>query len=784
MATIDFSRRPPFDVVVWCAYKARDQREYTLEIGQVITVHELEKRGAWFGTKTPTRTCWFPASYTRYADTKDVVIAPTSQESVSASDSGTSGGAVTLNYNAVGHRAIAHSGNAAAYATLTRPKSKEPDVASGTKGFKRSKSVSQSERAKAINNARIHAQQQQHYVRPPVPLSPPPSSQSSSNSPAAVPPPSQPPPPLPPVVTSSPSSTYDISIEQQFQQQPEIDYSTASTYEESYITSPEPSQSELVDNIYITTESELPLDTLPPPIVKDQKQRLMTIKEIVETEIEYNRDLKTLDNIRTRLTEKKLLPSDVLSQIFSNVTGLSNVNQLIEKKIEEEKVRIGDSDESLLHLPLGQIYRSLAPFLKMYLQYCEDHDNALIVLAKHKKKHKPLDNWLNQEAEKCKGLYLKDYLIKPIQRLCKYPLLFQNLLSLTPEDDPDYTSLQETLGQINDIVMDINEIRGKNANFSTLCNYEENIQDYDGTILSQQRQFIREGCLFVQEDKKNRIPHMKKSDAQERVLLVFNDRLLFCKKNFSLASKNYNLKFLFELETDVLIVSATYLEHAEHEISLLLENRKDEKRAWMIFFENGPEKNAWLKVLQETINTEKKKKLGKLDAITIPTELFHLDTRMIREKDLRTLLTLVLSPSGISIKNRKVRLKTYKNCFLGKDLVNWLCDNEITADRQSAIIIGQKFIDLKYIKHAAEENGTFKDDSNSPYRFDSISMERDNKARSRTRSQGPENRFIKSSSPLAKSGFLERSSAVRSSSVSPSEDTTASTPEQQVSVNI
>jgi hypothetical protein len=376
-------RRPPFDVVVWCAYKARDQREFTLEIGQVITVHELEKRGAWFGTKTGTRTVWFPASYTRYADTNDVVMAPTSsQENVSVSESGSA----TLNYNAVGHRAIAHSGNAAAYATLTRPKSKEPDIVSGSKGFKRSKSVSQSERAKAINNARILVQQQQQNVRPPIPLSPPPTGSSPSNSSPSVPlpPPSQPPPPLPPVLT------YDPSIEQS--QQLDDDATSIYVDEEncnssySYLPSAEPSQNE-VDNIYIpTVVDDTPLESEPPPPVKDQKQRLMTIKEIVETEIEYNRDLKTLDNIRTRLTEKKLLPSDVLGQIFSNVTGLSNVNQLIQKKIEEEQARIGDSEESLLHLPLGQIFLGLAPFLKMYLQYCEDHDNALIVLAKHKKK--------------------------------------------------------------------------------------------------------------------------------------------------------------------------------------------------------------------------------------------------------------------------------------------------------------------------------------------------------------------------------------------------------------
>jgi len=511
--------------------------------------------------------------------------------------------------------------------------------------------------------------------------------------------------------------------------------------------------------------------------VKDQKRRLMTMKEIIETEIEYNRDLKTLESIQTKMTQQKLLPQDIMAQIFSNINGLSKVNELIQTKIEEAKSKIGNTEEDLFKIPLGQIYLSLAPFLKMYLQYCENHDNALIVLTKHKKKNKQLDNWLNQEAEKCKGLYLKDYLIKPVQRLCKYPLLIQNLLSLTPENDPDYPDLVLCLNRINDIVMDINEIRGKNVNFATLSMYEESLQDYDGTLLSQQRTFIREGTMFVQEDKKSRIPQMKKSDSQERVLLIFNDKLLFCKKNSSFGSKNHTLKFLYELETDSVIVSATYAAHPEHDISFLLEKKTDDKRAWMIFFENTPEKTTWYKVFQETINTEKKRKIQKEDDIIIPTELFSLDPNLIKEKELRILLTLFLSPSGIPIKNKKVKLKTYKNCFSGKDMVNWLTEKNIAEDRPKGTLMGQKFIDLKYMKHAIEENGAFKDDSSSLYRFDSISMDRDQSRASRSRSHGPESKFIKSVGhlPRISSDVPELPPSVPTSSVQD--------PEQQTAIN-
>lgn len=42
-----------------------------------------------------------------------------------------------------------------------------------------------------------------------------------------------------------------------------------------------------------------------------------------------------------------------------------------------------------------------------------------------------------------KGLSIGGYVIKPVQRLCKYPLLIRELLSVTDESKPDYAALLE-----------------------------------------------------------------------------------------------------------------------------------------------------------------------------------------------------------------------------------------------------------------------------------------------------------------------------------------------------
>lgn len=50
-------------------------------------------------------------------------------------------------------------------------------------------------------------------------------------------------------------------------------------------------------------------------------------------------------------------------------------------------------------------------------------------------------------------------LIKPVQRVMKYPLLLSELWRATPEDHPDYRPLQEALTATKIINVNINEFR-------------------------------------------------------------------------------------------------------------------------------------------------------------------------------------------------------------------------------------------------------------------------------------------------------------------------------------
>ena len=62
---------------------------------------------------------------------------------------------------------------------------------------------------------------------------------------------------------------------------------------------------------------------------------------------------------------------------------------------------------------------------------------------------------------------------------------------------------------------------------------------------------------------------------------------------------------------------------------------------------------------------------------------------------------------GVEIADRNYRFKVYKNCFIGKEAVTWLCNN-LNVTRPEAVKIGNQLFDKKYFRHVVNDHA-FKD---------------------------------------------------------------------------
>lgn len=54
---------------------------------------------------------------------------------------------------------------------------------------------------------------------------------------------------------------------------------------------------------------------------------------------------------------------------------------------------------------------------------------------------------------------------------------------------------------------------------------------------------------------------------------------------------------------------------------------------------------------------------------------------------------------GKVIKDRRHHLRTYPNCFVAKELIDWLIEHKEAMDRDTAIKIMQKLLDQSIVHH-------------------------------------------------------------------------------------
>ncbi|KAL6048045.1 DH domain-containing protein, variant 2 [Balamuthia mandrillaris] len=300
--------------------------------------------------------------------------------------------------------------------------------------------------------------------------------------------------------------------------------------------------------------------------------RQESIKELVNTEGDYVRDLEIMIEVFYRpLQEKNLLSRQELSTLFSNAEAIVGVSQEILKHLEKN---VG-TDGSYL---VGKTFLELVEFIKMYTVYCGNQPVALSTLDKCKASNTAFAAFLNEcmSDPRCRGLNLFSFLIKPIQRVCKYPLLLKELLKHTPETHEDYADLVEAMTQVTNVVEHVNEFKRKAENDQKIIELQTAIEGGQSLgLVTPTRRLLREESLEV---------IFKKGKRQSRKCVLFNDMLLCLKERRSGGYESPNFVQLQNIKfTDV-----SDMKDIKNAIELL-----EEKNKMMLLFPSSEMKNEW-----------------------------------------------------------------------------------------------------------------------------------------------------------------------------------------------
>ncbi|XP_033155912.1 uncharacterized protein LOC117138143 isoform X2 [Drosophila mauritiana] len=197
-----------------------------------------------------------------------------------------------------------------------------------------------------------------------------------------------------------------------------------------------------------------------------EKKRQEIINEIYQTERNHVRTLKLLDRLFfLPLYESGLLSQDHLLLLFPPaLLSLREIHGAFEQSLKQRRIEhnhvVNTIGDLLADMFDGQSGVVLCEFAA---QFCARQQIALEALKEKRNKDEVLQKLLKKsESHKaCRRLELKDLLPTVLQRLTKYPLLFENLYKVTvrllPENTTEAEAIQRAVESSKRILVEVNQ---------------------------------------------------------------------------------------------------------------------------------------------------------------------------------------------------------------------------------------------------------------------------------------------------------------------------------------
>ncbi|XP_054433805.1 rho guanine nucleotide exchange factor TIAM1 [Pteronotus mesoamericanus] len=200
------------------------------------------------------------------------------------------------------------------------------------------------------------------------------------------------------------------------------------------------------------------------------------ICELLETERTYVKDLNCLmERYLKPLQKETFLTQDELDVLFGNLTEMVEFQVEFLKTLEDgvrlvpdlEKLERVDQFKKVL-FSLGGSFLYYADRFKLYSAFCASHTEVPKVLVKART-DAAFKAFLDaQNPKQQHSAALESYLIKPIQRVLKYPLLLRELFALTDADSEEHYHLDVAIKTMNKVASHINEMQKIHEEFGAV----------------------------------------------------------------------------------------------------------------------------------------------------------------------------------------------------------------------------------------------------------------------------------------------------------------------------
>ncbi|XP_036388969.1 phosphatidylinositol 3,4,5-trisphosphate-dependent Rac exchanger 1 protein-like [Megalops cyprinoides] len=431
--------------------------------------------------------------------------------------------------------------------------------------------------------------------------------------------------------------------------------------------------------------------------------RLCVLNEILNTERDYVRTLLFLQSaflqrIRQTADDQQCLSPENVKVLFSNIEVILDVHKEVLAALESSL-----QPEPQAQHALGHVFLQFKSKFSVYGEYCSNHEKALRLLMELNKIPNVrtfLLHCMLLGGKKSTDIPLEGYLLSPIQRICKYPLLLKELLKRTPKKHADYPAVEEALQAMKAVCSNINETKRQMEKLEALEQLQSHIEGWEGTNLTD---ICTELLLY------GNLLKISAGNIQERVFFLFDNLLVYCKRKSRVSGKKSTKRtksingpmYLFRgrINTEVMEVENVEDGTADyHSNNYTVTNgwkiHNTAKNKWFVCMaKNAEDKQKWLDAILKEREQRESLKLGmERDAYV-----------MIAEKG-EKLYHMMMSKSRHLIKDRRRKLTMVPKCFFGNEFVSWLIESGEISKPDEGVNLGQALLENGIIHHVSDKH--------------------------------------------------------------------------------
>ena len=237
-----------------------------------------------------------------------------------------------------------------------------------------------------------------------------------------------------------------------------------------------------------------------------EKKRQEVICEIMYTERDFVKDLEYLRDfwMKPLRSTTSGTPSPIpehrrekfIRTVFSNCLDVHAVNSSMAKALTRRQ------EQNPVVRNVGDIFLDYVPRFEPFIKYGSNQLYGKYEFEKERASNPAFSRFVDEteRLKESRKLELNGYLTKPTTRLARYPLLLENVVKYTSDDNPDKKDIPKAIALIRDFLSRVNVESGKAENHFNLMQLNQQLkfppgQYVDLKLTEESRQLLFKGAL-------------------------------------------------------------------------------------------------------------------------------------------------------------------------------------------------------------------------------------------------------------------------------------------------